>query len=106
VSRAEELEVLRHKYAAVSDPRAKAAIAEYADELYGRGWREEPPAEGPSSVQGPGRVRGTGRILLAFLDGRLELFDADVGLPVERRPEHVRLLRHIDELNPTLRRIA
>lgn len=81
MSRAEELEVLRHKYAAVSDPRAKAAIAEYADELYGRGWREEPPAEGPSSVQGPGRVRGTGRIMLAFLDGRLKLFvDTHVSL--------------------------
>jgi hypothetical protein len=64
---------VRHKYARVSDPRAKAAIAEYADDVYGPDWRvpaEEPPAE------------------------------------PERRPEHARLLRHIDQLNPTLRRIA
>ena len=76
MSRAEELEVLRHKYAAVSDPRAKAAIAEYADRVYGRGWRV--PVGWPRAAR---------------------------TVPAQRA-EHVRLLRHIDELNPTLRRIA
>jgi hypothetical protein len=76
VNRAKELAVLRQKYAAVADPRARAAIAEYADDVYGRDWRV--PAEDRRAEQPP----------------------------PGRRPEHARLLRHIDQLNPTLRRIA
>jgi hypothetical protein len=71
-----ELDFVRHKYAGVSDPRAKAAIAEYADKMYGRGWRM--PVGWP----------------------RAEF------LAEARRPEHARLLRHIDQLNPKVRRIA
>jgi hypothetical protein len=73
----------------VSDPRAKAAIAEYADAVYGRDWRTVPaePPEELRAVIGFG-VRGAG-----------------LGDYVGRRPEHARLLRHIDWLNPQLRRI-
>jgi hypothetical protein len=74
VSRDQELAVLRRKYAAVADPRARAAIAEYAVGVYGRDWRTV-AVEAEES-------------------------------PPERRPEHARLLRHIDQLNPTLRRTA
>jgi hypothetical protein len=89
VSRAEELGYLRRKYAAMSDPRARAALVEYADAAYGRDWRtvpEQPPEE-PRPVIGFG-VR-----------------EAGLGCSSGRRPEHARLLRHIDQLNPKLRRV-
>jgi hypothetical protein len=89
VSRAQELGYLRWKYGFVSDPRAKAAIAEYADAVYGREWRTAPeqPPEAPRAVAG---------FLVRGCD------DYSSG----RRPEHARLLRHIDRLNTTVRRIA
>jgi hypothetical protein len=95
VSRAAELGFLRAKYADVSDPRAKDAIAEYADAVYGPDWRTAPvePPEEPRPVGGfPPRW-----LLLGGL--------GDGNYP-DMRPEHARLLRHIDELDPKLRRIA
>jgi hypothetical protein len=90
VSRAEELGYLRWKYAAVSDPRAKAAIAEYADAVYGPVWRavpEQPPDE------------------LGAVIGFARRGEGGHGDYSGRRPEHARLLRHMDALNTTLRRI-
>jgi hypothetical protein len=108
VSRAKELEVLRHKYAAVSDPRAKAAIAEYADDVYGPAWQMPEivhvrPRGGPAP--------DGSRYLAVWLGGKLEAVAWPAGTEVEgpcpgRRPEHARLLRHIDWLNPKVRRIA
>jgi hypothetical protein len=93
VSRAQELGYLRWKYARLTDPRARAAVAEYADGVYGRDWRtapEEPPKE-PRPVGGfP--YRG---LLLGGYDGYFP----------DMRPEHARLLRHIDWLSPKVRRI-
>jgi hypothetical protein len=92
VSRAQKLGYLRWKHAAVSDPRAKAAIAEYTDAVYGPDWRtvpEEPPEE-PRPVGG--------------FPPRGLILGGHGGCP-GRRPEHARLLRHIDQLNPKLRRI-
>jgi hypothetical protein len=93
VSRAQEVGFIRWKYETLSDPRARAAIAEYADGVYGRDWRtapEEPPEE-PRAVGGfP--YRGL------ILGGH--------GDCPGRRPEHARLLRHIGWLNTKVRRIA
>jgi hypothetical protein len=96
VSRAAELGFLRAKYADVSDPRAKDAIAEYADAVYGPDWRTAPvePPDEPRPVGG-----FTPRSLIG--DGLPESYGS-----CGRRPEHSRLLRHIDWLNPKVRRIA
>jgi hypothetical protein len=82
---------IRWKYATLADPRARAAIAEYADGVYGRAWRmPEIVHVQPRAA----RARGWWR-------------SPEVEEPCPgRRPEHVRLLRHIDWLNPTVRRIA
>ena len=75
MTRQKELTALCREYAAVTDPRARAAIREYAARQYG-------------------------------------LNEAELNAPIPplppapRRPEHVAALRRIDELNPTLRRIA
>jgi hypothetical protein len=75
LTRQKELTVLCQEYADITDPRARAAIREYAAREYGLNEAELRAPIPPLP-------------------------------PAPRRPEHVAALRHIDEVNPTLRRIA
>jgi hypothetical protein len=107
VSRAEELAVLAAKYASVANREARAAMVQYAVNVYGCD---------PELARRGVFVGARGRSDVVPADEEVEHLVAcaaagwghatEVGDGSGRRPEHARLLRHIDELNPTLRRIA
>ena len=106
MSRAEELAVLAAKYASVANREARAAMVQYAVNVYGcdpelarRGVFVG--ARGRSDLVSADEVEHLAACAAAGCGHATELGDGS-----GRRPEHARLLRHIDELNPTLRRIA
>jgi hypothetical protein len=104
VSRAEELAVLAGKYASVANREARAAMVQYAVNVYGCD---------PELARRGVFVGARGRSDVVPTDEEVEHLVAcaaddlpeSYGPCGRRRPEHARLLRHIDELNPTLRRI-